>query len=260
MPRYEDLTGQKFGRLTVLEATDQKTKDGRRIWKCQCDCGNIKFTSNQNLKRGHCTSCGCKNKEQITALGHSHALDLTNKRFGKLTVIKKADKKLPYSDSIAWICKCDCGNEIITTTSALNSGNTNSCGCNHKSEGEELIKNILIKENVNFKIEKQINNLKSKNNIPLRFDFYLIDYNCYIEFDGEQHYKFGNYSSKESFERDCLKNRYCLEHNIKLYRIPYSEKQNIKKQDWHLKDLLNDQFLVKNVDHYGISDIYKNFH
>ena len=52
MPRFEDLTGQKFGRLTVLEPTENKTNDGRRIWKCLCECGNIKFTSCQNLKRG----------------------------------------------------------------------------------------------------------------------------------------------------------------------------------------------------------------
>jgi hypothetical protein len=78
MPRYENLTGQRFGRLVALEATENKTTDGRRIWKCLCDCGQIKLTSCQNLKRGHCTSCGCKNKEQITALGHANGLDLTN--------------------------------------------------------------------------------------------------------------------------------------------------------------------------------------
>ena len=151
--RAKNLKGLKFGYLTPLYRI-KNTKNDKALWACQCKCGNIISVIGTDLSSGHTTSCGCKNKEQITALGHSHALDLTNKRFGKLTVIKKADKKLPYSDSIAWICKCDCGNEIITTTSALNSGNTNSCGCNHKSEGEELIKNILIKEKVNFEIEK----------------------------------------------------------------------------------------------------------
>jgi hypothetical protein len=45
MSGLKDLTGKKFGKLTVLEATNDKTSDGRRIWKCQCECGNIKFTS-----------------------------------------------------------------------------------------------------------------------------------------------------------------------------------------------------------------------
>ena len=104
MAKYEDLTGQKFGRLTALEPTEEKTKDGRRIWKCICDCGNIKFTSCQNLKRGHCTSCGCRNKEQITQLGKNNSIDITGERFGKLVAIERAAEKLPYSDSIAWIC------------------------------------------------------------------------------------------------------------------------------------------------------------
>lgn len=256
MPKYEDLTGKKFGRLTVLSPTNEKTKDGRRIWKCICECGNIKFTSCQNLKRGHCTSCGCKNKEQITALGKSNALNLIGQRFGHLVIIERSSKKLTYSDGVAWVCQCDCGNQIITTTSQLNSGNTSSCGCYHKSEGEEIIKQILIRENIKFETEKQIIGLKSKKNKPLRFDFYLPEKNCYIEFDGEQHYKLNQFSSQESFERDCQKNEYCLNNQIPLYRIPYSEKQNMKKQKWCLNDLLNNKFLVKQINHYNLNNIY----
>lgn len=254
MPKYENLTGQKFGRLTVLEPTNEKTKDGRRIWKCQCDCGNIKFTSCQNLKRGHCTSCGCKNKEQITTLGRSRALDITNKRFGKLVAIKRAANQLSYSNSISWLCQCDCGNQIIATVSSLNSGNTTSCGCYHKSEGEELIKQILTNENIKFETESYIKDLKSNKGNLLRFDFYLPEFNCYIEFDGEQHYKALNnrYVSEDGFKRDRLKNQYCLLNNIKLYRIPYSEKQNIKKEHWSSQQLLSDRFLVKQIDHYNL--------
>ena len=253
MPRYEDLTNQKFGRLTVLEATDKKNNDGRRIWKCQCECGNIKYTTCQNLKRGHCTSCGCKNKEQITQLGHANGLNLKGQRFGKLTVLEKAKEKLPYSESLAWICQCDCGNKIITTTSSLRSNNTTSCGCSHKSEGEEIIKKILIQEKIKFEQESQIPDLKSKKGNALRFDFYLPEYNCYIEFDGDQHYKQNRFFSIENYKRDCLKNQYCLKHNIPLYRIPYSQKQNMKQKPWHFNDLLNPQYLVKTIDHYNLN-------
>lgn len=252
MPRYEDLTGQKFGKLTVLEVTNDKTSDGRRIWKCQCECGNIKFTSCQNLKRGHCTSCGCKNKDQITALGKSRALNLINQKFGKLTVIEKSENKLPYSNSVAWVCQCECGNQIITTTSALNSKNTTSCGCTHKSEGEELINNFLINNQINFIREYKIKELQSENKIPLRFDFYLPDYNAIVEFDGDQHYKINRYSSEQQFKRDCQKNEYCLNNNILLYRIPYSQKFNIST--WKsINELLNDEFLVKKINHYNIT-------
>lgn len=251
MPRYENLTGQKFGRLTVIEPTEEKNKDGRRIWKCQCDCGNIKLTTCQNLKRGHCTSCGCKNKEQIAALGHSHAIDITGQRFGKLTALYPSIKKLPYSESIAWICQCDCGEQIITTVSALNSGNTKSCGCAHKSEGVELIAQFLQNNNIKFETESWRDDLRSSKGKPLQFDFYLPEYNCFIEFDGEQHYKYNRYFSLEGVERDKMKNAYCLEKNIKLYRIPYSEKQLLYSLV-SLSQLINDKYLVSQVNHYDV--------
>lgn len=54
----KDLTGQRFGRLTVLEFVP--TKDKYSHWKCKCDCGNITFVSGVNLTSGGTTSCGCK--------------------------------------------------------------------------------------------------------------------------------------------------------------------------------------------------------
>lgn len=62
-------------------------------------------------------------------------VDLIGKRFGRLMVIAKAGKR---SDRyICWLCKCDCGNEIIVPGVSLKSGNTKSCGCLKK---EKLIK------------------------------------------------------------------------------------------------------------------------
>ena len=57
--RIDDLTGRKFGHLTVLRYAGQ-AKDHHAQWLCQCDCGSepIIVVSN-NLKRKHTTSCGC---------------------------------------------------------------------------------------------------------------------------------------------------------------------------------------------------------
>ena len=52
-----DLVGQKYGLLTVIEYSHNKNK--RRIWKCQCDCGNIVFVSGSDLVTYHTSSCGC---------------------------------------------------------------------------------------------------------------------------------------------------------------------------------------------------------
>lgn len=55
-----DLTGQKFGLLTVLER-DETIEDGKRDarWKCKCECGNIKTIRSSTLRNGTTTSCGC---------------------------------------------------------------------------------------------------------------------------------------------------------------------------------------------------------
>lgn len=66
MGKFKDLTGMRFGRLTVIErAEDYLSKNGRKYvqWKCKCDCGNNVVVYGSNLNRSHTTSCGCLNKE-----------------------------------------------------------------------------------------------------------------------------------------------------------------------------------------------------
>lgn len=58
-----DLTGQRFGRLVVVERAESKGK--RTMWKCLCDCGNTKVVEAGNLKTGHTTSCGCVWQEVV---------------------------------------------------------------------------------------------------------------------------------------------------------------------------------------------------
>lgn len=53
----EDLVGQVFNKLTVLEWNQSKQK-----WKCQCECGNITYVCTHHLKIGHTKSCGCYKK------------------------------------------------------------------------------------------------------------------------------------------------------------------------------------------------------
>jgi hypothetical protein len=54
------------------------------------------------------------------------AINLENMRFGRLLVIKRVPSA---PGRIAWLCKCDCGNEHTTTSGALSSERTKSCGC-----------------------------------------------------------------------------------------------------------------------------------
>ena len=63
-----DLTGQKFGRLTVISrAENDKNKHPR--WLCRCDCGNTCVVLGENLRSGHTRSCGCWSRERSTTHG-----------------------------------------------------------------------------------------------------------------------------------------------------------------------------------------------
>ena len=64
-------------------------------------------------------------------MAHPSLVDLTGHRFGKLTVIKRAEDILTKSGKklVAWECKCDCGKKCVIRSTNLKSGNTTSCGC-----------------------------------------------------------------------------------------------------------------------------------
>ena len=71
--KTEELIGRTFGLLTVKEATDEKSPDGRTLYLCQCDCeeGNtIKVTANRLLS-GSVKSCGCLRAAARKAIGGS---------------------------------------------------------------------------------------------------------------------------------------------------------------------------------------------
>jgi hypothetical protein len=69
MQKVLDLTGQKLGRLLILEKTNKRTKSRGVIWKCQCECGNIIEIGSPSLKNKLTQSCGCLRKEKAKEIG-----------------------------------------------------------------------------------------------------------------------------------------------------------------------------------------------
>lgn len=59
----KNISGQRFGRLIVLESTNDRKPNGSIVWRCLCDCGNITLSISSELKRGNKKSCGCLSKE-----------------------------------------------------------------------------------------------------------------------------------------------------------------------------------------------------
>lgn len=148
-------------------------------------------------------------------------------------------------------CKCLlCGKENVKKfDNQLISGNTSSCGC-MCSQGEQKIKELLIKNKISFKQDSSYEPLVKETGRRLRFDFILLNEKNeafrFIEFDGRQHFEGfdgGNWSHKEDFsiisERDKIKNNFCKTHNLPLVRIPYTKLQTL-----NIEDILSDKYEI----------------
>lgn len=126
-----DLTGQRFGRLTVVSqnATPYISPSGKRTkrWDCICDCGK-EITVLQNAltaKKDGTRSCGCARAKTI----RKKAVDLTGRTFGRLTVLHQEDLERPEANGnrLGWRCVCACGNEVVRSYKQLQE--IQSCGC-----------------------------------------------------------------------------------------------------------------------------------
>lgn len=261
----KDEVGNRYGRLLVVKELDEKDNDNRRLYLCQCDCGNYIKTTGKRLRSGITKSCGCLQKEKAletlktkTSLGNTIGVDLIGKRFGKLTVIKEVEPIIRKSGKPVrqWLCQCDCGNQVIVQHTYLTTGDTQSCGCIN-SQGAMQIEYILQQNNIIYQKEYSFKHLKGK--LPYRFDFAILNNNgellYLIEYDGTQHYDRNNgFFSLERIRIDCEKNKFCLDNNIPLIRIPYNYKDNLKL-DYLLLNKTKEEFIVKEINHYKIKEM-----
>lgn len=215
-------TGNRYGRLTVIKRVENNHRADAQ-WLCLCDCGNEIITTGVSLRSGHTQSCGCKQIDHVRELGFSNTADLIGKRFGSLVVAERIEDK--------WRCECDCGGYTLTSTNKLKSGHTMSCGC-LKSKGELAIGLYLKDRNINFQREFRFDQLKSAKNYALRFDFAIFKnscLSCLVEFDGIQHFDLNHPFYTENLTlNDNLKNEFCFNNNINLYRIKYN--QNLEEE------------------------------
>ena len=144
MGNFIDLTGKRFGRLTVIERADNSDK-GRVRWKCRCDCGNNSVVRSSDLLSGATKSCGCLTKERIIEANNRKVVDLTGKKFNMLTAIKitRIEKNSKGRNVRYWLCKCDCGGFKEVDGFSLTRGHVKSCGCDRKKYGT-LVKDMKL--------------------------------------------------------------------------------------------------------------------
>ena len=144
MKERENLTGQSFGRWTVLgECTLDEGQ--RRRWLCRCACGTERFVREDSLLHSASQSCGCLTREN-RAKARARAThgpersvhreqrkytDITGQSFHRLTALYPTDKRCK-NGSVVWLCRCECGKEAEYSYNELLYSNVRSCGCRKK--------------------------------------------------------------------------------------------------------------------------------
>jgi len=121
----QDLTGKRFGKLTVLCKSDNQRRRAI-MWRCLCDCGNICEKPTGELNSGFATSCGCSWRQPAVQEAQ---------KYGRLTAIRPTEQR--SGKSVVWECLCDCGNTVFARATLLASGHTTSCGCAKRELDEQ---------------------------------------------------------------------------------------------------------------------------
>lgn len=222
--KYKD--GDIIGPLHLK--IEKRISQGRAHIICP-ECGNTEwFPRISDVVSGKSKNCGCLRNKNTSLRNTKNYKDIHNKKFGYLIALEPTKQR--QNTYVVWKCLCTlCGKIHYANVHDLTKGNVKSCGCWTGSKGESYIKKWLETHHINFEIQKTFYNCKNpKTNYELRFDFYLPNYNCCIEYNGIQHYQPVDYFGgeqhyKDTIYRDQIKKEYCKQNNIKLIIIKYNE-------------------------------------
>jgi len=109
-------------------------------------------------------------KELDCPINQRKKMDLVGERFQKLLVLSFHGMR---GKNQLWLCKCDCGNEVIVTTGSLNSDHTKSCGCYKRYERKNRIKHgqcIRGKKSVEYNIFVAAKRRAKQKNLPFNLE------------------------------------------------------------------------------------------
>ena len=89
MGKKIDMTGQQSGKLTVIEEAG-RTKNGRVLWRCRCECGNEVVVRTDSLRREHTRSCGCYQRERVVEAHTTHGMSETRLHYVWASMLVRA--------------------------------------------------------------------------------------------------------------------------------------------------------------------------
>lgn len=97
--KFIDLTGQRFGKLTVVKRVENYTSPSGTTcakWECKCDCGNTIYSISTPLRKGRTKSCGCYHKETIKKAIEKSTTTIDGVMVARLRMKKKKGTSSKY--------------------------------------------------------------------------------------------------------------------------------------------------------------------
>jgi len=145
MGKFIDLTGQRFGSLTVKSKipkdhlSDAMKRTGGAYWLCDCECGGGRISITTYLRSGKVFSCSACAKEMSRI---KISIDIAGNRYGMLVAVEREEPS-PGRQGSMWRFACDCGQETVARLKDVRYGNTLSCGCMKSPKGRALGKQSM---------------------------------------------------------------------------------------------------------------------
>ena len=195
-------------------------------------CGRVMYVTPSSFLRGdsHCRCVSKSGGKYNTNTFRDEVYRITNGKYSFISAEYKVNTELKFRNNITL------ATFKMKPLNFLSGSRENLL----TYKGEVELDDYLTDINVFYKKQNRINYSRNRRGFV---DFYLPDYNTFIEFDGQQHHEpvkhFGGEEGlRKTQERDALKNAYAYEHGIKMIRIPYCYLN-------HIKEFL-DPFFAKN--------------
>lgn len=187
-------------------------------------CGKEQYKSLDAIRKGNgclfCSHKSFKNDEEY----------ISNYIKENKIPIKYSDKNSYKNNKTPLLFNCIfCNSQIrIPWTSVLDKRTSSFCKCQKIkiSNPEKEISNLLESNGLKYIREKRFKDCKDTR--PLPFDFYLEDFNTIIEYDGIHHFSpiYGVSKLEVTKRHDSIKDNFCLDKGITLYRIDYNDNIN----------------------------------
>ena len=119
--------GDRLGSLVAVCPTGERY-GGSIVWKWQCDCGGTLLGVGAHLRKQlqHAGRLGCSNCQPEGSLLGLPTVDLTGRKFGRWTVLRRVDKPGTRCNPL-WLCRCECGRKAEVRRLHLIRGNSQEC-------------------------------------------------------------------------------------------------------------------------------------